>query len=58
MNDGLKKQLLWVVAGTAIATLVLGLGLSLAVNYSLRQLESRPDVILPGPGTDPVEVPQ
>ncbi|MCM1981385.1 hypothetical protein [Lyngbya confervoides] len=43
----LKKQILWGLGGTVVATLGLGLGLSYVVNSSLQQLEKRPDAILP-----------
>jgi hypothetical protein len=43
-----KKQLLWGLGGTAIATLLFGVLLSVIVNQGLKQLEQqRPDLILP-----------
>lgn len=43
-----KKQLFWILVGTAIATLLFGVILSVVVNQSLKQLEQQPpDILLP-----------
>lgn len=45
--NSLKKQILWGVFGTAIATVIFGIVLSVLVNYGLKQLEQQPDILLP-----------
>ena len=47
--NSLKKQILWTVLGTAIATILFGVVLSLFVNLGLRQLEEQPDFLPTSP---------
>ncbi|MEM9137593.1 MAG: hypothetical protein AAGB01_09640 [Cyanobacteria bacterium P01_F01_bin.42] len=45
--NSLKQQVLWVLLGIMSATVLLGVVLSLIVNYGLQQFEEQPDMVLP-----------
>lgn len=53
--NSLKKQIMWGILGTAIATVLFGVGLSVVVNSALQQLEQQPDIVIPDSTTsDPL----
>ena len=55
--NSLKKQIAWVVLGTALATVIFGVVLSIFVNIGLQQLDEQPGLLLPEGGDAPLGTP-